>query len=69
MDDLYSLDDDALSQIGGEIKALIFLFKWVATPPTSSSAVEYDKEFGGFFAKQVRVLLTYMGGWRADESW
>lgn len=55
VDDLYSLDPEALAQMG-PIHALIFLFKWVPTlssAGSSSMAGEYDPTFPGFFAHQV----------------
>ena len=56
MDDLYSLDPEALVLLQ-PIHALIFLFKWVAsgdsaTGPGTSSGT-YDPDFPGFFAHQV----------------
>ncbi|XP_006460907.1 hypothetical protein AGABI2DRAFT_68834 [Agaricus bisporus var. bisporus H97] len=55
VDDLYSLDPEALAALQ-PIHALIFLFKWVPTTSTSepgSSNGEYDPDFPGFFAHQV----------------
>lgn len=54
VDDLYSLDDEALHQ-HQPVRALIFLFKWVATSARDEAAQggEYDDDFPGFFANQV----------------
>ncbi|KAH7888313.1 hypothetical protein F5I97DRAFT_1804007 [Phlebopus sp. FC_14] len=54
VDDLYSLDPEALSALQ-PLHALIFLFKWL--PSTSaeptSQAGQYDPDFPGFFAHQT----------------
>lgn len=54
VDDLYSLDSEALSALQ-PLHALIFLFKWL--PSTGDEprnrAGEYDSEFPGFFAHQT----------------
>lgn len=55
VDDLYSLDAAALSQLGA-IHAFIFLFKWVSSGPTSDGSVhggKYAPDFSGFFAHQT----------------
>lgn len=51
MDDLYSLDAASLADFQ-PIHALIFLFKWVATPGASTAGTD-DPEFPGFFAHQT----------------
>lgn len=53
VDDLYSLDADALSAFQ-PIHALIFLFKWVSNADErGGGAGAYDDAFPGFFAHQV----------------
>lgn len=53
VDDLYSLDADALATLG-PTHALIFLFKWVADADERGGATgAYDQSFPGFFAQQV----------------
>jgi ubiquitin carboxyl-terminal hydrolase L5 len=54
VDDLYSLDPEALSALK-PLHALIFLFKWLpsAASEPSSTAGEYDTDFPGFFAQQT----------------
>jgi len=53
VDDLYSLDAEALASVQ-PIYALIFLFKWVAgTDEKGGASGTYDEEFPGFFAQQV----------------
>ncbi|KAG1716088.1 hypothetical protein ID866_1060 [Astraeus odoratus] len=54
VDDLYSLDPEALSVLK-PIHALIFLFKWLPSTndEPSSQAGEYDRDFPGFFAHQT----------------
>lgn len=51
VDDLYSLDAAALSEFQ-PLHALVFLFKWVASPSESMQG-QFDPEFPGFFAHQV----------------
>lgn len=57
VDDLYSLDSESLATLQ-PLHALIFLFKWVASPSSDdegpgTSAGKYDPDFSGFFAHQV----------------
>lgn len=54
VDDLYSLDPEALSALK-PLHALIFLFKWLPSTASepSSTAGEYDTDFPGFFAQQT----------------
>ncbi|KAH9940465.1 ubiquitin carboxyl-terminal hydrolase [Epithele typhae] len=53
VDDLYSLDATVLSEYQ-PIRALIFLFKWVAgSSGEPASGGQYDTDFPGFFAHQV----------------
>jgi ubiquitin carboxyl-terminal hydrolase L5 len=54
VDDLYSLDPEALSSLQ-PLHALIFLFKWLPSTSSepSSTAGQYDAEFPGFFAHQT----------------
>ncbi|KAI9572346.1 ubiquitin carboxyl-terminal hydrolase [Boletus coccyginus] len=54
VDDLYSLDPEALSALQ-PLHALIFLFKWLPSTASepSSTAGEYDTDFPGFFAHQT----------------
>ncbi|KLO04957.1 hypothetical protein SCHPADRAFT_1003127 [Schizopora paradoxa] len=55
VDDLYSLDSDALASFQ-PIHALIFLFKWVAdSDARGGGSGQFDTAFPGFFAHQVRV--------------
>lgn len=54
VDDLYSLDPEALSALQ-PLHALIFLFKWLPsnTDEPTSTAGKYDTDFPGFFAQQT----------------
>lgn len=54
VDDLYSLDPEALSALQ-PLHALIFLFKWLPSTAgePSSTAGQYDTDFPGFFAQQT----------------
>ncbi|KAG9316196.1 hypothetical protein JVU11DRAFT_2221 [Chiua virens] len=53
VDDLYSLDPEALSALQ-PLHALIFLFKWLpSSSEPSSSEGQYDTDFPGFFAQQT----------------
>lgn len=53
VDDLYSLDSDALASFR-PIHALIFLFKWVAnSDERGGGSGQFDPAFPGFFAHQV----------------
>ncbi|KAH8119632.1 cysteine proteinase [Phellopilus nigrolimitatus] len=53
VDDLYSLDSEALSTLQ-PIHALIFLFKWVSNQDErGGGSGSYDDAFPGFFAHQV----------------
>ncbi|KAL4074329.1 hypothetical protein J3A83DRAFT_4235169 [Scleroderma citrinum] len=54
VDDLYSLEPEALSALQ-PLHALIFLFKWLPSTDDepSNQAGEYDIDFPGFFAHQT----------------
>ena len=54
VDDLYSLDPEALSALR-PLHALIFLFKWLpsTSDEPSNRTGEYDPDFPGFFAHQT----------------
>ncbi|KAG9019051.1 hypothetical protein FRB90_007007 [Tulasnella sp. 427] len=53
VDDLYSLDAASLQALQ-PLRALVFLFKWVATSDEKGGASgTYDHEFPGFFMRQV----------------
>lgn len=54
VDDLYSLDPEALSALK-PLHALIFLFKWLpsSTGEPNSVVGQYDTDFPGFFAQQT----------------
>ncbi|CED82090.1 ubiquitin-specific protease [Phaffia rhodozyma] len=52
VEDLWSLEDEALKNVG-EIKAFIFLFKYVGGIEESKKAGSPDPDFPGFFAHQV----------------
>ena len=55
VDEIYSLDSDVLADYD-PISALVFLFKWVASGDEKGlvEGSEYDEDFAGFFAHQVR---------------
>lgn len=54
VDDLYSLDPEALSALQ-PLHALIFLFKWLPSNVSEPNSIagQYDTEFPGFFAQQT----------------
>ncbi|KAN0090706.1 hypothetical protein V8E55_004272 [Tylopilus felleus] len=54
VDDLYSLDPEALSALQ-PLHALIFLFKWLPSSASepSSTAGQFESDFPGFFAQQT----------------
>lgn len=54
VDDLYSLDPEALSVLQ-PLHALVFLFKWLPSTAgePSSTAGHHDTDFPGFFAQQT----------------
>ncbi|KAL7415278.1 ubiquitin carboxyl-terminal hydrolase [Mrakia frigida] len=52
VEDLYTLDEEATAGLG-EIKALIFLFKYVNGIEESTRAGELDRNFPGVFINQV----------------
>jgi len=54
VDELWSLEADALSAMNPPPRALIFLFKWVAGAEAGGGAKgQYDSGFAGFFAHQT----------------
>lgn len=60
VDDLYSLDTEALASMQ-PIYALIFLFKWVAgTDEKGGAQGIYDENFPGFFAHQVGLHSPFI---------
>lgn len=60
VDDLYTLERDTLASLQ-PIRALIFLFKWVAGGDERGGADGvFDDDFAGFFAHQVSKRLSFL---------